>query len=106
MVNKLTQSERTRRLYMRHGGRCFYCHQQLSLNHGLPNSVTRDHRIARARGGALVDNNVVACCQDCNVRKGSLSEAEFRDMLQLAPAQPRRKTPAATLADIWPRARP
>lgn len=37
------------------------------LSYGLPNSVTKDHIVPKSRGG----RTIVACCYDCNSRKGS-----------------------------------
>lgn len=67
---------------------CFYCRGQTTRipKHGSPgpSSVTVDHRVALANGGADHELNWVMCCSRCNNRKGSLSEDEFRSVLSLS----------------------
>jgi len=58
------------------GGRCFYCLARISRR-----QATADHVRARANGGTDRDN-IVAACAACNVAKGSLPEAKFRELMR------------------------
>ncbi len=50
----------------RERGRCFYCLRRLVKGH-----IWLDHVVALACGGSPGEENVVACCQECNHRKGT-----------------------------------
>jgi len=54
---------------------CQYCSQTLPSG-----ELTLDHVIPRSRAGETAWENLVACCHDCNNRKGSRTpeEAEMR----------------------------
>jgi 5-methylcytosine-specific restriction endonuclease McrA len=56
-----------------HSGRCAYC-AAVAVVHA-------DHRIPLARGGSNSIDNIVPACRSCNLRKGTMSEAEFRARL-------------------------
>lgn len=43
---------------------------------------TVDHRTPLSRGGTHADENLAGCCNDCNHKKGWLTEEEFRDRLK------------------------
>ena len=45
--------------------RCQYCGTKVNSK-----KITIDHVIPKSKGGTHVWNNVVACCQECNSRKG------------------------------------
>ena len=45
-------------------------------------TLSFDHDVPVARGGALDLGNVVACCADCNAAKGPLTGAEFRALMR------------------------
>jgi 5-methylcytosine-specific restriction endonuclease McrA len=60
-----------------HGWRCYYCNRQLTSN-----SIEADHRIPVSRGGKNCGANIVPACRACNVRKGSMTELEFRERLR------------------------
>jgi 5-methylcytosine-specific restriction protein A len=47
-------------------GHCFYCRGNFK-----PNELTMDHKVPIARGGKSSRENIVACCKDCNSKKGS-----------------------------------
>ena len=50
--------------------------------------LTLDHVLPRSRGGASSWENLVAACQDCNTRKGSLTPAEAGMELLSTPLRP------------------
>lgn len=77
-------------LFERQHERCAYCECEMTLRIGFPNSVTRDHIVARSEGGSDDDSNLVGACQECNERKGSLPVAEFLAMVRPSAAQPAR----------------
>lgn len=54
------------------GRRCVYCGTALGLE-----NATLDHVIPLSRGGSHHLGNLVAACQPCNQRKGSLLPTEF-----------------------------
>ena len=55
--------------------RCAYCGKS------LVNSVTVDHIIPKARGGADWQENLFAVCHECNCGKADKSLSEFRQIL-------------------------
>lgn len=59
--------------------RCGYC---------LRPATTVDHVVPRSRGGADAWENLVACCQRCNNRKGDHTPAEMGWTLRLTPVTP------------------
>ena len=60
---------------------CVYCGK--SNKH-----MTIDHVIPKSKGGKTDFDNCVACCRDCNVKKGSRSPREARLRLIKRPYQP------------------
>lgn len=52
-------------IFLRDGGRCMYCGQRF-----IPQELTLDHIVPRSRGGSNAWDNLVACCQKDNHRKG------------------------------------
>ena len=55
----------------REHGRCFYC-----LRH-IHYAAVFDHAVPLAQGGDDSYRNIVACCSECNLEKGSQSPADF-----------------------------
>jgi 5-methylcytosine-specific restriction endonuclease McrA len=62
---------------------CAYCTKRSG------NDMTVDHVVPRSRGGASVWENLVACCSDCNARKGSRTPDEARMPLRRKAREPR-----------------
>ena len=61
------------------GMRCWYCYKPLSLLPGEDIEIaTKDHQIPTSRGGSDRIDNIVPACFECNVRKGAMTEREFR----------------------------
>lgn len=60
---------------------CHYCGQPCGVKCCVSSEV--DHQQPLSRGGDHDLTNMVACCRPCNVRKGSKTEAEFREYLAL-----------------------
>src|SRR6201991_2226440 len=54
---------------------CQYCSVVLTAG-----ELTLDHVIPRSRGGLSTWENLVACCHDCNRRKGNLMLHEMTEM--------------------------
>ncbi|MBT9331097.1 HNH endonuclease [Acidipila sp. 4G-K13] len=50
--------------------------------------LTLDHVVPRSRGGLSTWENLVACCHNCNRRKGNLLLHELRDMKLLREPRP------------------
>ena len=57
-----------------YGGVCAYC--------GAAGPLTADHRIPLSRGGRNVIENIIPACKSCNSRKHTMTEDEFRAVLQ------------------------
>lgn len=60
-----------RNILLRDRYSCQYCGEVLP-----PKSLTLDHVIPRSRSGQSTWDNLVACCQGCNNRKGNRTPAE------------------------------
>jgi 5-methylcytosine-specific restriction endonuclease McrA len=61
-------------LLAHHGGSCAYC--------GSKTMVEIDHRTPLVRGGSNLIENILPACRRCNRRKGTMTEEEFRALLQ------------------------
>lgn len=78
--------QKWRRKRFRHQkGRCLYCGCAMMLE-GAPerqsNRCTLDHMMPLSRGGVDHWDNVVACCNTCNGRKGDMTVEEFARMVR------------------------
>lgn len=62
-----------RDLVERYAGCCAYC--------GALAALHADHRTPLSRGGPNVIENILPACRDCNLRKGRMTEEEFRARL-------------------------
>jgi hypothetical protein len=74
-VDFLHGSEQRNAILQREQSRCFYC-----LRFLRPRSLVLDHVIPLARRGRNSYCNLVACCVECNARKG---EKPAEDLLRL-----------------------
>lgn len=63
-------------VFEKSGGRCSYCGASLEA------SFEVDHAVPVSRGGRNVIANYRASCQPCNSRKRTMTEAEFRNLLE------------------------
>lgn len=61
-----------RRIYAAQGGRCAYCPAVLGRRYHL------DHKVPLVHGGSNGPENICCACRDCNLSKGMLTDAEFR----------------------------
>lgn len=59
--------------FFRCGMRCQYCYKPLTLE-----EAEKEHLTPRARGGSDTIDNIVPACKDCNQRKGTMTDKEFR----------------------------
>ncbi len=67
MTSRVSHANRTA-VFERDHHTCQYCRTPF---HTLPwEQWTVDHVIPRSRGGSNRVTNLVACCQECNLRKG------------------------------------
>lgn len=83
------------RILRRDSYRCVYCGEV------FPESqLTLDHVEPRMRGGDQSEGNLVAACQACNTRKGSLPAWAY-----LAERPVERKTFLRHAGAVWPRLR-
>ena len=64
----------------RDGFNCHYCNQPLTLLSNRNNSVTRDHKIPKSKGGnkrGSGSTNIVLACFRCNSKKGDMEYNKF-----------------------------
>jgi len=72
-----------RNVFIRDEHTCQYCLKQFSQA-----ALTLDHVIPSSRGGKSIWENVVACCEPCNHRKGDRTPAEAGMVLRASPSRP------------------
>lgn len=72
--------------YKRQQGRCYYCRKGMIYGRHRMRSpadkqklCTLDHKVPLARGGAHTFENTCAACWLCNHRKGTRTDAEFKE---------------------------
>lgn len=70
-----TRALSRKNILLRDRNTCQYCAAVLSAN-----EMTLDHVLPRSRGGTSTWENLVACCHECNRRKGSQLLHELTDM--------------------------
>jgi 5-methylcytosine-specific restriction endonuclease McrA len=70
-------------VFLRDEFRCQYCGQRFPAK-----QLTFDHVIPRSKGGKSVWTNIVACCQEHNLRKGSRRPEEVGLRLLRKPVEP------------------
>jgi 5-methylcytosine-specific restriction endonuclease McrA len=78
-----TRALSRKNILLRDRNMCQYC--QVVLTAG---ELTLDHVIPRSRGGLSTWENLVACCHDCNRRKGNQMLHELTDMKLLREPKP------------------
>lgn len=71
-------------VYARDSYRCQYCGERCRTD-----ELTYDHVIPRASGGTTVWENIVACCYDCNSRKGGRTPEQAKMRLLKKPVRPK-----------------
>jgi 5-methylcytosine-specific restriction endonuclease McrA len=72
-----------RNVWLRDEGRCQYCSRRISLK-----NFTLDHVVPKSTGGKTVWTNVVACCYECNQKKGNQTLKESGMGLLKTPIKP------------------
>lgn len=70
-ANCYREAELRAAILRREHGRCFYCLRS------IPDDAVFDHAIPLAQGGDDSYRNIVACCYECNLEKGSQSPADL-----------------------------
>jgi 5-methylcytosine-specific restriction endonuclease McrA len=78
-----TRALSRKNILLRDRNTCQYCGEALP-----PADLTLDHVIPRSRGGNSTWENLVACCHDCNRRKGNRMLHEIDDMVLLRDPRP------------------
>jgi 5-methylcytosine-specific restriction endonuclease McrA len=81
-IPRRTRAVSRRGIILRDGGACQYCQTKL-----LPRDLTLDHVMPKSRGGSSTWENLVACCFDCNNRKGNRTPREAGMPLARLPRQ-------------------
>lgn len=59
------------------GWKCCYCGVHMSVECKSKNSVTLEHVIPKSQGGTDNPDNLVAACNRCNTRRGTMSWKKF-----------------------------
>jgi len=75
-----TRALSRKNILLRDRNTCQYCGKILAAG-----ELTLDHVIPRSRGGASTWENLVACCHNCNRRKGSMLPHECNMRLSREP---------------------
>lgn len=70
-----TRALSRKNILLRDRNTCQYCGDVVASN-----ELTLDHVVPRSRGGLSTWENLVACCHDCNRRKGNSLLSELSDM--------------------------
>ncbi len=70
-----TRALSRKNILLRDRNTCQYCGVVLPSN-----ELTLDHVVPRSRGGLSTWENLVACCHECNRRKGNALLSELTDM--------------------------
>ena len=70
-----TRALSRKNILLRDRNTCQYCQKVL-----IASELTLDHVVPRCHGGLSTWENLVACCRDCNRRKGSQLLHELKDM--------------------------
>src|ERR1700753_2166434 len=78
-----TRALSRKNILLRDRNTCQYCAVLLTSA-----ELTLDHVVPRSRGGLSPWENLVACCRDCNRRKGSQMLRELTDMRLLREPRP------------------
>lgn len=64
------------RIFNRDNGKCKYCGSVLTIK-----TMTLDHKIPKSKGGVNTDDNLFACCYNCNMLKANMNIETFTRML-------------------------
>ena len=75
-----TRALSRKNILLRDRNTCQYCGKILAAG-----ELTLDHVIPRSRGGASTWENLVACCHNCNRKKGSMLPHECNMRLSREP---------------------
>ena len=78
-----TRALSRKNILLRDRNTCQYCGEALP-----PSELTLDHVVPRSRGGNSTWENLVACCHECNRRKGNRLLNEIDDMILLREPRP------------------
>jgi 5-methylcytosine-specific restriction endonuclease McrA len=78
-----TRALSRKNILLRDRNTCQYCGEAYP-----PGELTLDHVVPRSRGGNSTWENLVACCHDCNRKKGNRLLSEIDDMILLREPRP------------------
>ena len=73
----ITEDEHVKVLHRGQKGCCFYC----DVKYG--SMFHREHKTPLSRGGLHTPENIVLSCATCNLRKGTKTEEEYREILDI-----------------------
>src|SRR5208337_1800457 len=78
-----TRALSRKNILLRDRNTCQYCGKAYP-----PGELTLDHVVPRSRGGNSTWENLVACCHECNRKKGNRLLSEIDDMILLREPRP------------------
>ena len=78
-----TRALSRKNILLRDRNTCQYCGEAYP-----PGELTLDHVVPRSRGGNSTWENLVACCHECNRKKGNRLLSEIDDMILLREPRP------------------
>jgi len=78
-----TRALSRKNILLRDRNTCQYCAEAMP-----PSELTLDHVVPRSRGGSSTWENLVACCHECNRKKGNRLLSEIDDMILLREPRP------------------
>lgn len=68
------------------GAHCTYCKRQLESKRSPSKlAATKDHVIAKSKGGLHLQNNKVWCCRQCNMLKADMTETQWKYFMRHNP---------------------
>jgi len=83
-------------VYMRDGGRCQYC------GNNVPRpEATYDHVVPRVAGGHTRWENIVICCKTCNQKKGGRTPEQAKMKLLSTPVRPKKLPDHVRVTLAW-----
>jgi len=67
------------------GMKCYYCNKKMKVKDKSPfaDVISIDHKVPICKGGSSKKDNLVACCYNCNILKGTKSEEEFKKLIKI-----------------------
>jgi len=79
-INKA--KEKKEKLRKRQKNKCYWCKEQMNNKSHDLRECTLDHITPKSKNGTGEMFNLVACCRECNERRGNLDVGEWEMILK------------------------